>query len=120
MLLLRADIGEASLVATLRRRGFEVTDLAIYRTIEVPGLADPDSLEGAGLVVFASPSEVRGFRGRLRKAEFDKLATGATAACIGPVTAEAARASGFRSVCYPEEHTIGGLVEKVRELIGHA
>ncbi len=120
VLLLRADIGEASLVTVLRRRGFEVTDLAIYRTISVPESADPTLLAGARLVVFASPSEVRGFRGRMGKVTFDQLATRATAACIGPVTAEAARAAGFRSTCYPEVHTIEGLVGKVREMVSNA
>ncbi len=120
VLLLRADIGEASLVTILRRRGFEVTGLAIYRTVSVSESADPTLLEGARLVVFASPSEVRGFRGRIRKVTFDQLTIGATAACIGPVTAKAARAAGFRSVCYPDVHTIEGLVGKVGELIGNA
>ncbi len=116
LLLLRADIGEKSLFDSLTRRGFEVTDVAVYRTAVVPGSADTADLTNGNLVVFASPSEVRALRARLSPAAFRELAARATAACIGPVTADAARSAGFQSVAYPEEHTIDGLVDKVREL----
>ncbi len=117
VLLLRTDIGEKSLVASLTRRGFEVTDIAIYRTTVAPGSVDPQQLAKGNLVVFASPSEVKALRARLSPAAFGSLVAQATAACIGPVTAEAARSAGFLSVTYSREHTIDGLVGKVRELI---
>ncbi len=117
VLLLRADIGDESLVETLNRRGFEVTNVPAYRTEVVPGLIQPEEISDARLVAFASPSEVRGFRARVPAGTFDGVAHRARAVCIGPVTAEAARSAGFRSVVTCEEHTIGALAETIRRLV---
>ncbi len=118
VLLMRADIGEESLVSTLTRRGFEVSSVVAYRTEVVPGLDSAREVSGARLVAFASPSEVRGFKARIPPRTFDELAVRASAVCIGPVTAEAAKAAGFRSVVSCEEHTIDALAEAVREMVG--
>jgi uroporphyrinogen III methyltransferase / synthase len=120
VLLLRTDIGEKRLLNSLRERGVDVTDLAIYLTKTAPGKVDPEGVKGASLVAFASPSEVRAFRERLGAEEFRELAKGAAAVCIGPVTAEAAREAGFGRVISSEEHTVEGLVDKVREAVLHA
>lgn len=120
VLLLRTDIGEKRLVASLARRGFDVTDIAIYRTRTVPGRVDAEGVRDARLVVFASPSEVKGFKNRLSSAAFRRVAGRAKAACIGPVTAGAARAAGFKSVVSTEDHTLDALVDKVGELMIHA
>ena len=37
-------------------------------------------------------------------------------ACIGPVTAKAARERGFERVVMPESHTINSLVEEILRL----
>ncbi len=116
VLLLRADIGEESLASDLEGRGFEVTDIAIYRTRHAPGVEKPGHLSNARIVIFASPSEVRGFKDRVDQEAFAAVASKSTAVCIGPVTAEAARAEGFRNVVSSEVHTVDGLVEKVREV----
>ncbi|MDE1853821.1 MAG: uroporphyrinogen-III synthase [Thaumarchaeota archaeon] len=120
VLLLRADIGEKELVLSLRRRGFEVKDVAVYRTRKAPGRVDVELLKDAGLVIYASPSEVKAFRDRLAPGDFKRISRQATAACIGPVTAGAARSAGFRTVVVPEVHTVDALVETVRELLNHA
>ncbi len=115
VLLLRADIGDRALSVALVRRGFEVTDLAIYYTRIVPGNVDPRELGDPTLVVFASPSEVRGFKSRVRPELFRGIAEKAIAVCIGPVTAKEAKAAGFRAVDTPSQHTLDALLEKVRE-----
>lgn len=120
VLLLRTDIGEERLITSLARRGFDVTDLAVYHTRPVPGRVEPEGVKDARLVVFASPSEVKGFKNRLTSAAFRRVAGRATAACIGPVTAGAARDAGFRSVVSAENHTLDALVDKIGELIAHA
>lgn len=120
VLLLRADIGERGLVLSLRRRGFEVKDIAIYSTRRVSGRVDVGPLKDAGLVVFASPSEVKAFRERLGPGDFKSISRQATAACIGPVTAAAAKAAGFKTFAVPEDHTVDALVETVREVLRRA
>lgn len=120
VLLLRADIAEKAMANALRKRGFEVTDLVIYRTRSMPGEVESHSLEGADLVVFASPSEVRGFVDKVHPGTLTKITESVTAACIGPVTARAAVRAGFKSVITPREHTVDALVEEVRRFRAHA
>ncbi len=117
VLLLRADIGDRALLIVLGRRGFEVTDAAVYRTRTVAGVADSEQLGRARVVIFASPSEVRGFKSRVAPELFGLVAGKAMAVCIGPVTASEARAAGFRTVEMPSEHTLDALVEKVEEVV---
>ncbi len=120
VLLLRADIGDKALSAVMEKRGIKVTDLAIYQTVSVVGTVDPWKLKGAALVVFASPSEVRGFKGRVPQEFFASMSEEATAVCIGPVTAKEAKAVGFRAVETSSEHTVDALGEKVEEVVRRA
>jgi uroporphyrinogen III methyltransferase / synthase len=120
VVLFRADIATKELPDVLVRRGFEVTDLAIYSTRMVPGAVNPRRLSGARLVVFASPSEVRGFKSKVPPKIFVQLTQRALALCIGPVTADEARVAGFRKVASPSEHTLDALVRKVREAVSIA
>lgn len=120
VLLLRADIGDDALVEQLERRGFVVKSLAVYRTVAVKGTIDATILERASVVAFASPSEVRGFKARVPSLRFAEILSQATAACIGPVTADAALEAGFRSVKFPDEHTVEGLIRTVQEIISDA
>ncbi|MDG7011606.1 MAG: uroporphyrinogen-III synthase [Nitrososphaerota archaeon] len=119
-LLFRADIGDKALAETLEGRGFEVSEVAAYRTRPEGGEVDDDALEGADLVVFASPSEVRGFGSRLGPERMERVTGRATAVCIGPVTASAARSAGFGSVVSVGRHTVDALAEKIVELANHA
>jgi uroporphyrinogen-III synthase len=120
VLLLRADIGDKGLVASLVRRGFEVDDVVAYRTRLVPGRVEPDIVRSTRIVAFASPSEVEGFCRRIDGAEFGDLAARATAVCIGPVTARAAERAGFRKISHAKVHTLEALVDKIGELMVHA
>ncbi|MDG6985354.1 MAG: uroporphyrinogen-III synthase [Nitrososphaerota archaeon] len=117
VLLLRADIGDKKLVGALRGRGMEVEDVTAYRTRLVSDPLDSDLLIPARVIAFASPSEVEGFRRRVDKRAFGEVSCRATAVCIGPVTATAAREAGFRTVAYAREHTLEGLVEKIGEAL---
>ena len=120
VLLLRADIGDKRLVALLEARGFEVEDVVAYHTRFVSGPVDSEVAKSARIVAFASPSEVEGFHRRFGSGKFDGLAARATAACIGPVTARAARDAGFSSVVYAQEHTLEALADKIGEMIVNA
>lgn len=119
VLLFRSDIGQKSLVRLLEKRGFEVVDIAAYRTRPIEGEVAQEETAGARLVVFASPSEVNGLQTRLGPVRFGGVASRATAVCIGPVTAEAAITAGFKSVAFPAEHTVEALATKVKELAAH-
>ncbi len=116
-LLLRADIADPALARVLRSRGLEVVDCAVYRTRVLPGRAEIPRPEDVGYVLFASPSEVRGFEKRVPGGEFDSIRKAAVAVCIGPVTAKAAIEAGFKRTLTPEVHTIDALVRLTREAV---
>ncbi|HVC26708.1 MAG TPA: uroporphyrinogen-III synthase [Nitrososphaerales archaeon] len=116
LLILRADIGEPEVVATLERSGFRVTNLAIYRTSSAKGgnEAPETEIRGADAIVFASPSAVEAFMKRLDPATTASVLTKRLLAfCIGPVTAAAARELGFERIFTAKTHTIEGLIKEL-------
>lgn len=118
VLMLRADISDPGAAATLQDRGFRVTDLAVYRTSPVGGKGEGSlakAVKDADAVVFASPSAVEAFVGRLDAAELEALTRRAVAFCIGPVTAAAARRSGFGRIITPKSYTVDSLVEELSQ-----
>ena len=106
----RAALARDVLPDRLRDAGAEVEVLAIYRTV-LPADA-PDQLaavldEGRlDVVTFTSSSTVSHFQTALGGAGFPG---GAIAACIGPVTAAAARVAGFPVEVVAAEYTTAGL-----------
>lgn len=122
VLLLRADMGDDQLVTTLKRRGFQVTDLTMYRTSAVEGDGEEamgKAVAGADAIVFASPSAVEAFMRRFESAaKGQALNKRLLAVCIGPVTAKAARQRGFERVIAPKTHTIEGLVSELGRAAG--
>jgi uroporphyrinogen-III synthase len=116
VLMLRADISDPKAVATLAGRGFQVTDLAIYRTASIraaEGASAERTVREADAVIFASPSAVEAFAKRLEPAGLKALAGRALAVCIGPVTAAAARKQGFDRIVTPRAHTMEGILEEL-------
>jgi uroporphyrinogen-III synthase len=116
VLMLRADISDPEAVATLEANGFEVTDLAIYRTsptIGAEGAQAHRAVAEADAIIFASPSAVEAFVGKLGPAGLAPLAGRALCVCIGPVTAAAARRQGFERVITPKTHTVEGVVQEL-------
>lgn len=113
ILLLRADIADRHLAERLRERGFNVEDVAIYRTL--PARGPGPQIAGADLVVFASPSAVRGFCALVSKDKLRLLKT-LKAVCIGPVTESAARAEGFVNTIVPDRYTLDAVVHEVTRL----
>ena len=117
VLLLRADIANKELVATLKRRGFEVTDVAVYHTRVFRGPSrSAERFRVADVVVFASPSEVEGFLAKVPTSVATSVQARAVAACIGPVTAGAARRAGFGKIVTPSKQTIDSLLHEIRRL----
>ena len=118
VLLPRGDLASDALPDTLRARGAFVDEIVVYRTVPGPGV--PDIVAGVresavDALLFASASAVR----------FVADALGADAAiarlrpqwpvavCLGPVTADAARESGFQSVVVADGTTQQELIYRV-------
>ncbi len=112
VLLPGADIGRDVLAKGLSELGAKVERVTAYRTV-TPANAAGDARkllsQGVDAITFTSSSTVRNLVGIL---EGDKSPLeNALIACIGPVTAGAARELGLRVDLEADEHTVEGLVE---------
>jgi len=117
ILLPRADIAARSLPEELRTRGARVEEVVAYRTI-VPKDLTLDRLllilkRGVDIVTFTSPSTVRNLAHIAGKPDLGTLLKDVTVACIGPVTAEAARSLGVHVNIVASNHTVDDLVESI-------
>ncbi len=117
VLLLRADSASEELERILKERKFSVTSVPVYRTRVLSSPFRGTGVEGAAVVVFGSPMEVEGLSRRLPVSAYRKLRSDAVAACIGPVTAKAARRAGFRRVSSPNPHTFEELLMVVKRSV---
>ncbi len=108
-LLFRARDGAPELAQRLIARGFDVDDVAAYRTVresECPRETRDALMRGADFVALTSASSVQGFAGALP----ELCQEGVKAVCIGEETAAEARKHGF-SVIISDEATIESMVE---------
>jgi len=115
VLLPQGNIARDDLARGLRDAGNSVETVTVYRTEPVDALPEEViELLASGrvdVVTFTSPSAVRTFRTLL-----DGLGmTPATiaSACIGDVTAEAAREAGWPDPIVARAPTVGALVEAI-------
>lgn len=110
VLLPRADIARPSLAIALRGLGAIVREVVAYCTVPADRERAPRGpLKDVDTVVFTSASAVRGLDLALGPRS-ETLKRHAQAACIGPVTAEAARARGYGVRVVATEHTVPGLI----------
>ena len=110
VLLLRAEGANDEMVGLLEERRFRVMSLPIYRTRSITApLRGSRAVLDARVVVLGSPSEVEGLVRRLPAPALRTLQEKAVAACIGPVTASAARRAGFSHVVSPRLHTFDAI-----------
>jgi hydroxymethylbilane synthase len=99
VLVVRGDLADVELALALRARGAEVDDVVAYRTREAPE-ASRELLRRAfaggpiDAVDFTSGSTVRGLVALGRSESLDVRTI--PCVCIGPETADEARAAGFR------------------------
>jgi hydroxymethylbilane synthase len=99
ILVVRGDLADADLATTLRARGADVDDVVAYRTHEAPEgsrllLRRARAGSAIDAVVFTSGSSVRGLVALGQAESIDVRSI--PAVCIGPETADVARAAGFR------------------------
>jgi uroporphyrinogen-III synthase len=107
----RGDLASDALALALRDRGAFVDDVITYRTAPGDGLATIVSLVRRGTVdalLFASPSAVKFVAETL-----GDLPRDVAIVCIGPVTADAARAVGFEPSVVADHATQDDLIERV-------
>ena len=116
VLVARAEVADAALPEKLLARGFEVEEVAAYRTVPLPVPALLlERARDADAVTFASGSAVDAY-----------LAAGARVqphqrvVCIGPVTAEAARRAGLEVAAVAERADLDALVDAVITAVGEA
>ena len=111
VLLPRADGAREVLARMLIRAGADVTDVPTYRAKPVAGLPNRVrallTVDAIDAITFTSPSTVRGFHALLEGGA--RASRRARIACIGPVTAEAARALGWSVDVEAREYTTEGL-----------
>ncbi len=108
ILLYRARDARESLPELLRAAGRTVDDVAAYATrfVDDPELAGKTA--SADIVTFTSASTVGSFVHNVPDAA--SVLAAKTVACIGPVTARAAREAGIRVDVVPDEFTVDGLL----------
>jgi uroporphyrinogen-III synthase len=97
--VVRGDLAGSELAVGLRARGAEVDDVVAYRTREAPEssralLREAVADRPLAAVLFSSGSTVRGLLSLGHQESIDMRSL--PAVCIGPETADEARAAGFR------------------------
>ncbi len=107
ILLLRASKARPVLTELLHAGGAEVTNVTAYETqVNQPSSTAYAELEyGTDAVTFTSGSTVEGFVAVSPDSDIP-----VTAACIGPVTAQAATEAGFNVAVIAKTYTTEGLV----------
>ena len=116
VLLPRSDIGREALPAGLARLGADVIQVAAYRNVAPDGLAERlDRVldDGVDVATFTSSSTVRNLTAMLKGGAARLENT--MIACIGPITAAAARDVGLTVGIEASEYTIEGLVAAVAD-----
>ena len=118
VLLIRPEDAPRSIVEELRGRGWDTTEVPLYRTVR--GDPSPEAVEqvkggGFDIVTFTSGSTVRFFTeivGDLSFAEHHRVVV------IGPSTEGVARELGIRVDSVADPHTTQGVVDAVARLVG--
>jgi uroporphyrinogen III methyltransferase/synthase len=111
----RAAEGRDVIPDEMRRVGAELDMVTVYRTVPSPsGREKLRELLAAGTldaVTFTSGSTVKSFVSLLDPSQIESIAGRVVVACIGPVTAAAARAAGLPEDALAEEATMPGLAD---------
>lgn len=114
LLFPRSAIGREALPTRLREMGVVVDEVTAYET-KMPETSGADAraayAAGVDITTFTSSSSVKNLVALL--GGDSELVNGTLVACMGPITAEAARESGIRVDLVAETQTIDGLVKVI-------
>jgi len=121
VLLPRAKVAREILPEKLREAGAEVVVPPAYESVPSADGKEALSLRlqsgEMDCVTFTASSTVENFIGAFGAEEAAQLLAETRVACIGPITADAARKRGLRVDAEAKEYTIPGLVEAVTGLL---
>lgn len=107
VLAAQAEAARPVVADGLRAKGYDVTSVVAYRSVDAPvDEAQRRHAARADVVLFTSSSMVERY---LRLVGVEALPP--TVGAIGPITAETARAAGITVAFSAREHTLEGLVE---------
>jgi uroporphyrinogen-III synthase len=111
----------ATLPDALRAKGWDVDVVVAYRTVPAPTPGDEvvRELGAASAVTFASPSAVEAFLAS-RGTDGGPLPVPPVVACVGPVTAGAARAAGLDVAAVASRATGAAMVEALVHALGRS
>jgi uroporphyrinogen III methyltransferase / synthase len=125
LLLPRAAVARDVLPRALTALGARVEVVEAYRTLlPTDGLA-PDvwqllTGQGIDVITFTSSSTVTNFAQLTGETDLSALFHSTVIACIGPITADTARAYGLTPAIVPQEYTIPGLTQAIVDFFrGH-
>jgi uroporphyrinogen III methyltransferase/synthase len=114
VLIPRAAAARDVLPAALEQRGATVHVVPAYRTLrsgrEAKALRDALAARRVDAVTFTSSSTVTNFCQALGEADLPAMLAGTTIACIGPITADTARAQGLTPHLVCADYTVPALV----------
>lgn len=114
ILIYRAQEARDVLPQMLEDAGRRPTVVAAYKTSFVDDPQFAQKVERADIVTFTSASTVRGFAHLLGGADAARAAAqGKLIACIGPITADAAKEIGLHSDVVADVFTADGLLEAI-------
>ncbi|SDM87624.1 uroporphyrinogen-III synthase [Fictibacillus solisalsi] len=94
----------------------DVTEMIVYQTKKNPVLDAGQLPAKVDLLLFMSPSSISFFSETIgsRLADYQDV----PAACVGPVTASRAKATGFRKLITANDYTEEGIIDTVRIFFG--
>ncbi len=121
VLLPRAEIARKALPEAIAKAGGVAHEIAVYHTL--PAEPEPAGLaalrSGVDVVTLTSPSTVHNFVEIVRQHGLDplRLPGNPLFACIGPITAQAAREEGLNNLVMAKEYTTEGLIQIIGRLV---
>ena len=120
MLLPRAEIARKELPEAISNAGGVSHEITVYKTIPAhPGIEALSALRsGVDVITLTSQSTVQNFIAIAQQNGLDpmNLSNNPLFACIGPITAEAAREAGLPNVIVATEYTTDGLITALKHL----
>jgi uroporphyrinogen-III synthase len=124
VLLPHAELARKALPEAIRAAGGQAHEITIYHTL--PAEPAPSGLaalhDGVDWVTFTSPSAVQNFVQIVRSSGLDPfhLPGKPHFACIGPITAQAARLDGFCVDAVADTYTTEGLIQAISQEINRS
>lgn len=106
----------------LRHLGMRVDEVEVYQTIKVKQsnrvkeefLKKLEKKE-IDVITFTSPSTIKSFYENLKHSSWQEYLDSVAIACIGPITAQAARELGLKVTIEADTYTVEGLLEEIEQ-----